>query len=149
MKGSADPELLYDWSRALRQEHKDADAHKMLMRVKPAKLLREHTARWWGEINLQARDMLRDKDAKGALAMLRHAGLSAGNEYVDQQFLAGFIALRLVKDPAAALPYFQRLTSAVARPPVQVPPPPSRDQPELVPTPMVCAISCRAVRSFI
>jgi soluble lytic murein transglycosylase len=116
VKNSADPELLYDWSRALRQEHKDADAHKMLMRAKPTKLAREHAARWWAEINVQARDMLKDHDAAGALAMVKHAGLTAGDEYVDQQFLAGFISLRFVKDAAAALPYFQRLTTAVARP---------------------------------
>ena len=116
VQGSSDPELLYDWSRALRREHKDEDAHKMLMQVTPAKLVREHPARWWAEINVQARDMLTKHDADGALAMVNHAGLTAGDEYVDQQFLAGFITLRFAKDAAAALPYFQRLTNAVARP---------------------------------
>jgi soluble lytic murein transglycosylase len=39
-----------------------------------------------------------------------------GDDYVDQQFLGGFIALRFLKDPAAALPYFQHLTASVSRP---------------------------------
>ncbi len=116
VKDSTDPELLYDWARALRIEHKDADAHRMLMRAAPATLARDHTSRWWAEINLQARDMLSAGDAKGALAMVDHAMLPVGDDYVDQQFLGGFIALRFVKDPTAALPYFQHLTAQVTRP---------------------------------
>ena len=42
--------------------------------------------------------------------------LPVGDEYVEQQFLGGFIALRLLKDPAAALPWFQRLDANVSRP---------------------------------
>jgi soluble lytic murein transglycosylase len=116
VKGSTDPELLFDWSRTLRLENKDAEAHRMLMRVTPRVLVRDHAARWWSEVNAQARDMLTKHDAAGALALVRHAALSSGEEYVDQQFLAGFIALRFLKQPADALSYFQRLTNAVGRP---------------------------------
>jgi len=116
VRDSTDPELLYDWARALRLEHKDDEAHRMLMRVAPATLAREHTARWWAEVNVQARDMLSAGDAKGALALVDHAMLPVGDDYVDQQFLGGFIALRFLKDPAAALPYFQHLTASVSRP---------------------------------
>ena len=116
VKNSSDPELLYDWARALRLEHKDDGAHRMLMRVAPTALVKEHTARWWAEINVDARDMLTKGDAKGALALVEHATLTSGDEYVDQQFLGGFIALRFVKDPAGALPWFQHLTAAVGRP---------------------------------
>jgi len=116
VKDSADPELLYDWARALRIEHKDDDAHRMLMRAAPAILARDHTARWWAELNVEARDMLAAGDAKGALALVDHAMLPSGDDYVDQQFLGGFIALRFLKDPAAALPYFQHLTASVSRP---------------------------------
>ena len=39
-----------------------------------------------------------------------------GDQYVDQQFLSGFISLRYLRDPARALVYFQRLTKNVTRP---------------------------------
>ncbi len=117
VRDSDDPALLYDWSRALRLEHKDAEAHRMLMRIVPTTLARDHAARWWAEVNVQARDMLTDDhDTAGALAMVNHAALPAGEQYVDQQFLAGFITLRFAKDAAGALPYFQRLSAAVSRP---------------------------------
>jgi soluble lytic murein transglycosylase len=113
---STDPALLFDWARALRQEHNDDAAHQMLMRAAPATLARDHTARWWAEVSVEARDMLTAHDAKGALAMVEHAGLPGGDEYVDQQFLGGFIELRFLSDPTAALTWFQRLTAAVSRP---------------------------------
>ncbi len=113
---SSDPALLYDWSRALRTEHDDEKAHAMLMRIAPATLARDHTARWWAEVNVQARDMLKAGDAQGALAMVEHAGLPVGDAYAEQQFLGGFISLRFVKDSAAALPWFQRLAANVSRP---------------------------------
>ena len=116
VSGSSDPGLLYDWSRALRIEHDDDKAHAMLMRIAPATLAQGHTARWWAEINVQARDMLKAGDAKGALALVDHATLPVGDEYAEQQFLGGFIALRSLKDPASALPWFQRLDANVARP---------------------------------
>jgi soluble lytic murein transglycosylase len=113
---SNDPALLFDWARALRLEHNDDAAHQMLMRAASATLARDHTARWWAEVSVEARDMLTGHDAKGALAMVEHAGLPVGDEYVDQQFLGGFIELRFLSDSTAALAWFQRLTAAVSRP---------------------------------
>jgi soluble lytic murein transglycosylase len=88
----------------------------MLMRIPAASLATDHTARWWAEINVQARDMLKSGDAKGALAMVEHAALPISDEYAEQQFLGGFISLRFLKDPAGALPWFQRLNANVSRP---------------------------------
>jgi soluble lytic murein transglycosylase len=113
---SSDPALLYDWARALRSEHQDDAAHAKLMRAAPTTLARDHTARWWAEVNVEARDMLKSGDAKGALALVDHAALPVSDEYAEQQFLGGFIALRFLKDPAAALAYFQRLNANVSRP---------------------------------
>ena len=45
------------------------------------------------------------------------AKLPVGDQYADQQFLAGFIALRFLQAiPSAALADFQRLDAAVSRP---------------------------------
>jgi soluble lytic murein transglycosylase len=113
---SSDPGLLYDWARALRSEHQDDQAHAMLMRIAPATIARDHTAHWWAEVNVEARDMLKSGDAKGAMAMVEHAGLPAGDTYAEEQFLGGFITLRFLKDPAGSLPWFNRLAVGVSRP---------------------------------
>ncbi len=112
----SDPALLYDWARALRTEHQDDAAHAKLMLIAPAELAKDHTARWWAEVNVEARDMLKAGDPMGALAMVDHAALPPGDDYAEQQFLGGFITLRYLKDPAASLAWFQRLDADVSRP---------------------------------
>jgi soluble lytic murein transglycosylase len=114
--GASDPGLLLDWSRALRLADRDAEAHAMLLRVPAAEMVKDHAARWWNECAVQARDALSSGDARTALALVRHAGFSSGDQYAEQQFLAGFIALRFVKDASGALAHFQKLDAAVARP---------------------------------
>ena len=116
VKGASDPALLYDWSRALRIADKDADAHAMLLRIEPESLARDYTGRWWNEVAIQARDALRSGDPRLALKLVNHAGLPVSDQYAEQQFLAGFISLRFLKDAPGALVYFQRLGASVTRP---------------------------------
>jgi len=116
VSGSTDPTLLYDWSRALRAADKDAEAHAMLLRVDAAGLARDHTQRWWNEVAVQARDALAAHDPRVALELVDHAQIPVGDQFVEQQFLAGFISLRFLKDPSRALTYFQRLGANVSRP---------------------------------
>ncbi|MBV9550673.1 MAG: lytic transglycosylase domain-containing protein, partial [Alphaproteobacteria bacterium] len=114
--GSSDPALLFEWSSALRRAGQDDEAHAMLLRVSAATLLAGHAARWWTEHNIQARDALIAGDPALALRLINHAGLTNGDDYSEAQFLGGFIQLRVLKDPKAALPWFQRMEAAVGRP---------------------------------
>ncbi|HEX4635467.1 MAG TPA: lytic transglycosylase domain-containing protein [Rhizomicrobium sp.] len=116
LKDSADPSLLFDWSHALRLADRDNEAHALLLRIQAAELSKNHTGRWWAEVNIQARDALAKADPKLAYDLVQHAGLMGGDQYVEQQFLAGFIALRFLKDPNSALAAFQKLDAAVSRP---------------------------------
>jgi soluble lytic murein transglycosylase len=116
VRGSTDPNLLYDWSRNLRLANQDREAHAVLMRIEPASLVRQHAAAWWREVSIQARDALAATEPGQALEIVQHAGFASGDQYADQQFLAGFIALRFLKDPATALAAFQRLEASVSRP---------------------------------
>src|SRR6185437_6698021 len=116
VEGSNDPALLFDWARALRADKQDAEARAMLLKIDPAGLARDHTQRWWNEVAIEARDALAAGDAKEALALADHGEVPVGDQYVDQQFLSGFISLRYLRDPERALIYFQRLTKNVTRP---------------------------------
>ncbi len=113
---SDDPALLLDWATALRRDGKNDAAHAMLLRVPADAMLPAHAARWWTEHNIQARDAMADNDAALALRLVSHAALTGGDDYSEAQFLGGFIALRLLKAPSAALPWFQRMEAAVGRP---------------------------------
>ena len=113
---STDPALLYDWARQLRADHQDAAANAKLLQLAPETLAQKHTSRWWAEVNVQARDALARGDPRAALALVDHAMLPTGDDFADQQFLGGFIALRFLKDPTRALGYFRSLDAAVSRP---------------------------------
>jgi soluble lytic murein transglycosylase len=113
---SDDPALLMDWSQALRRAGKDDEAHAMLLRVSAEALVPDHAAAWWNESAIQARDALDAGDPRTAYRLVEHAGLTEGVSYAEQEFLAGFIALRFLKDPAAALTHFRRLNAGVSRP---------------------------------
>jgi soluble lytic murein transglycosylase len=116
LKDSSDPSLLFDWSRALRLADRDSEAHALLLRTPSAELIKNHASRWWGETNAQARDALSSAEPKLAYDLVQHAGFTSGDAYPDQLFLAGFIALRFLKDPTTALADFQKLETVVSRP---------------------------------
>jgi soluble lytic murein transglycosylase len=114
---SSDPNFLFDWSRNLRLANKDSEAHAILLKIDPASLVRGHAMAWWRETSIQTRDALAANDPQQALEIVRHAGFTgSGEQHTDQQFLAGFIALRFLKDPAAALTHFQKLETTTSRP---------------------------------
>lgn len=116
LASSSDPALLFAWSQGLRIDQQDAQAHDKLLQVPAAAMIPGHAALWWGETSRQARDALAAGDGALALKIVRHAGFSSGDQYAEQQFLAGFIALHALKDAPAALADFQRLEAAVSRP---------------------------------
>jgi soluble lytic murein transglycosylase len=81
----------------LRLADRDREAHAMLLRVPREPMVKDTAARWWQEISVQARDAL----ARPIRAGLRPGAacrLHSGEQYAEQQFLAGFIALRFLKD---------------------------------------------------
>ncbi len=88
----------------------------MLLRISAATLVKERAARWWNESAVQARDALSQGDPRLALELVEHAGFTGGEQFAEQQFLAGFIALRFLKQPASALSHFRKLEAGVARP---------------------------------
>jgi soluble lytic murein transglycosylase len=111
-----DPGLLFDWAHALRLADADNAAHATLLRVPAEPMVKDHAARWWTEVSIEARDALAAGDPAQALGLVRHAGFASGDLYADQEFLAGFIALRFLKDPSTALADFQKLDAGVSRP---------------------------------
>ncbi len=63
-----------------------------------------------------ARELLERGQVRQAHAVAAGHGLRAGADFADLEFLAGFIALRRLDDPAEALVHFRRLGAAVSTP---------------------------------
>jgi soluble lytic murein transglycosylase len=71
----------------------------------------DQRAAFWNERNLLARQLLRGNDAASAYAVAAGHAQTAEEKVADAEFLAGFIALRKLNDPAKATAHFQRLAA--------------------------------------
>ena len=113
---ASDPELLFDRARAARRAGDDVAAASLLERGALKDYPASHPSRWWTEANYVARELLLAGDYRRAYGLVSDSGLSSGLEFSEVEFLAGWIALRYLKSPAAALVHFKKLEAGVSRP---------------------------------
>jgi soluble lytic murein transglycosylase len=108
----ADPGMVLDRARWLRRADRTADALALWQRAGAA-AQRDAPADalggFWTERNVLARRLLHDGNAAGAYALASDHGQIAPEQMLDAEFLAGFIALRRLNDPAGATRHFTTL----------------------------------------
>jgi soluble lytic murein transglycosylase len=110
-----EPGMMLDHARWLRRADRITDALALWQRAGETA---QHDASadelpgFWSERNLLARRLLRDGNAAKAYALTNHHGDVAADQVVDAEFLAGFIALRRLNDPAAAQQHFSMLAQS-------------------------------------
>lgn len=113
---AGDAGLAYD--RFVWRMRKDLypDAMQMILaRSGSAKSLGDPAA-WADRRALLARYLMRTGDPKDAYRVAANHHLEDGADFVDLEFLAGFIALRKLNDPAAAIKHFGHMKEAVETP---------------------------------
>jgi soluble lytic murein transglycosylase len=107
-----DPAMMLDRARWLRRSDRTADALALWQRAGEAAQRdapADQLAGFWIERNLLARRLLHDGNAAGAYALADAHGRITPDQILDAEFLAGFIALRRLNDPAAATRHFTTL----------------------------------------
>jgi len=67
---------------------------------------------WWIERRVNVRAALNDGHPKTAYQIAAKHGLESGNSYIEAEFLAGWVALRYLNKPQAALRHFLALRKA-------------------------------------
>lgn len=105
-----DPAFMFTRIQQLRREDKIAQAAQLMLDAPrdPARLV--NADEWWVERRLLARKLLDDGDNRTAYLIARDAALPARDIYkTEQQFTAGWIALRFLDDPATAASHFARI----------------------------------------
>ena len=111
-----DPGLLYERVRHLRIKGKTEEAID-LMRGLPDKLPRPEN--WWNERGLLARKALQMGYISEAYRMAKNHGQTDGQGFAEAEWMAGWVALRFLKDYDVALGHFQRIleisTSSITR----------------------------------
>ena len=113
---ATDARLAFDRARAARKLGDHDNAQALLLRTPFRELLKTRPGPVWTELNITAREALQDGKSLAAYQLVSDTGLTTGNEFAEAEFLAGWIALRHLKDARAALPHFAKLADGVSRP---------------------------------
>ncbi len=110
-----DPGLLYERMRWRRVKNLDSGVIDILKRMPQAKDIQNLEA-WWTERSILMRRLIEKKEFQAAY------NLAASHKQTDPfslsqaEWSAGWLALRFLKQPAKALPHFQKLYANVSTP---------------------------------
>ena len=101
----------------LRHDGKIAEAAQVMLSA-PRELAQIHDSEgWWVERRVMARNLLDIGDARSAYLVVRDAAEpTKENSRVERHFMAGWIALRFLNDPATAAAHFARIQDASSHP---------------------------------
>jgi soluble lytic murein transglycosylase len=106
----SDPGYIFSKIQLLRRDEKFADAAQLMLSAPkdPARLY--NVDEWWVERRLLARKMIDTGEHRTAYLIARDAALPSRDIYkTEQEFTAGWIALRFLTDPALAAQHFARI----------------------------------------
>jgi soluble lytic murein transglycosylase len=108
-----DPGLTFDRMRWRRQKRLDKGVIEILLDP-PAVIGRPDL--WWFERELQIRRALRKRNFDLAYRLAATHRQTAGDDFAEAEWLAGWLALRFVQQPNTALRHFMRLYDGVKAP---------------------------------
>jgi soluble lytic murein transglycosylase len=113
----SNPGYMFSKIQLLRREEKFAEAARLMLAAPrdPGRLY--NLDEWWIERRLLSRKMLDVGEHRTAYLIARDAALPARDIYkTEQEFTAGWIALRFLNDPATAAQHFARIGVGSANP---------------------------------
>ncbi|MBR0789190.1 lytic transglycosylase domain-containing protein [Bradyrhizobium manausense] len=99
------------------QKDRVDDAAEVILAAAPDTMAAQDTDAWWRERRLLARKLLDQGKFKTAYDVVRAAAVPAMEVYrVDYHFMCGWIALRYLDDPKAAMAHFAAIDEGSANP---------------------------------
>ncbi|WP_372602917.1 lytic transglycosylase domain-containing protein [Actibacterium sp.] len=111
-----DPGLAYERFLWRLRKGRDADAAVLLDERSLSAASLGLPEKWAGRRHDLARAMMRDGQVELAYRLAANHYVVDGSSYAELEWLAGFIALRQLNEPAVALSHFQRFETAVDTP---------------------------------
>ena len=112
-----DPGYMFSRIQWLRRADKIAEAARWMLAAPHEAERLGDVDQWWVERRLIARKLLDLGDFKSAYEVANGAAAPTNENYrAEQQFTAGWIALRFRHEPATALAHFARIAEGVANP---------------------------------
>ncbi|PWR21032.1 lytic transglycosylase domain-containing protein [Zavarzinia compransoris] len=110
-----DPGLLYARVRYLRSLDQDDQAVELISRL-PEGVAAQNPGRWWPHLRYATHRLLNAGRYADAYRVARAHDLSDGVDYFDAEFTAGWVALRFLRQPEAALRHFTAMAGKVQSP---------------------------------
>jgi soluble lytic murein transglycosylase len=105
-----DPGFLFSKIQLLRRDEKFAEAAQLMLSAPKDANRLYNLDEWWIERRLLARKMIDTEEFRSAYLIARDAALPSRDIYkTEQEFTAGWIALRFLNDPATAAQHFARI----------------------------------------
>lgn len=105
-----DPGYIFSKVQLLRRDERLAEAARLLQSLPRNPALLYNPDEWWIERRLVARKLMDAGDYRDAYVVARDAALPERDVYkTEQEFTAGWIALRFLKDPQTAARHFARI----------------------------------------
>jgi soluble lytic murein transglycosylase len=101
-----DPGLIFERARLLRRQEKYVEAAELLD-PPPQGALRPELM--WAELKKACRGSLDQGNISAAYRLAAAHGTDGGETFAEGEFMAGWIALRFLKDPATAMKHFTAL----------------------------------------
>lgn len=99
------------------QNNRIDDAAEVILAAAPDAMAAQDTDAWWRERRLLARKLLDQGKSKTAYDVVRTAAVPEKEVYrVDYHFMCGWIALRYLDDPRAAMVHFAAIDEGSANP---------------------------------
>lgn len=112
-----DPGYIFSRIQLLRREEKFTEAAQLMMSAPKDPNRLYNLDEWWVERRLLARKMIDVGEHRTAYLIARDAALPSRDIYkTEQEFTAGWIALRFLDDPATAAQHFARIGVGSANP---------------------------------
>lgn len=106
----SDPGFIFSKIQLLRREEEFPEAAQLMLSAPKDPNRLYNLDEWWIERRLLARKMIDTEDFRTAYLIARDAALPSRDIYkTEQEFTAGWIALRFLGDPAAASQHFARI----------------------------------------
>jgi soluble lytic murein transglycosylase len=119
VSGAARQDLGFVLCRAqwLMRQNRIADATRVILEARPDTMTLQETDQWWRERRVLARKLLDQKEYRSAYQMVSKAAPPASETYrAEMHFMAGWIALRYLDDPATARAHFDHIDEGSTNP---------------------------------
>ena len=112
-----DPGFIFSKIQLLRREEKFSEAAQLMLAAPKDPNRLYNLDEWWIERRLMARKMLDVGEHRSAYLIARDAALPSRDIYkTEQEFTAGWIALRFLNDPSVAAQHFARIGVGSVKP---------------------------------